>query len=173
MDCNDASCRHAGTCRSCERQSWADVKRGEPVLILEAMKMENEVRSPGDGTVQEIKVNERDSVEKGRTTDRADSIVDDRQVMEQRERWQKALNDLTAKHKERRSRFVTESGFDVSTLYECDAIDSSAQKLGYPGFYPFTRGVQPNMYRGTLWTMRQYAGFGTAEESNAALQIFA
>ncbi len=93
--------------------------------------------------------------------------MDDRQVMEQRERWQKALNDLTAKHKERRSRFVTESGFDVSTLYECDAIDSSAQKLGYPGFYPFTRGVQPNMYRGKLWTMRQYAGFGTAEESNA------
>ncbi|MBL0060479.1 MAG: methylmalonyl-CoA mutase [bacterium] len=86
--------------------------------------------------------------------------------MEQRERWQKALNDLTAKHKERRSRFVTDSGFDVAPLYVLNNSDSLESRVGYPGFYPFTRGVQPNMYRGKLWTMRQYAGFGTAEESN-------
>src|SRR5205823_11262764 len=42
-----------------------------------------------------------------------------------------------------------------------------AQQLGFPGEFPFTRGIQPTMYRGRLWTMRQYAGFGTAEESNA------
>src|SRR5947209_17162902 len=42
-----------------------------------------------------------------------------------------------------------------------------AEKLGFPGEFPFTRGIQPTMYRGRLWTMRQYAGFGTAEESNA------
>ncbi len=86
--------------------------------------------------------------------------------MEQRERWQKALYDLTAKHKERRTRFVTDSGFEVEPLY-VNGANSFDDRLGYPGLYPFTRGVQPNMYRGKLWTMRQYAGFGTAEESNS------
>ncbi|MEM7134418.1 MAG: methylmalonyl-CoA mutase family protein [Chloroflexota bacterium] len=47
-----------------------------------------------------------------------------------------------------------------------DAVNTYEEKLGYPGQYPFTRGVQPNMYRGRLWTMRQYAGFSTAKESN-------
>src|SRR5438045_268305 len=47
------------------------------------------------------------------------------------------------------------------------AHDAVVERLGYPGEPPFTRGVQPTMYRGRLWTMRQYAGFGTAEESNA------
>jgi len=45
-----------------------------------------------------------------------------------------------------------------------------ARELGAPGAFPFTRGVHPSMYRGKLWTMRQYAGFGTAEETNARFQ---
>src|SRR5258708_1229364 len=59
---------------------------------------------------------------------------------------------------------------DVAPLYgpdDLDAIDfDAARDLGFPGAPPFTRGVQPNMHRGRLWTMRQYAGFGTARESN-------
>src|SRR5262249_35912897 len=54
--------------------------------------------------------------------------------------------------------------YDASTL-QALGFDPAAQ-LGYPGEPPFTRGIQPNMYRGRLWTMRQYAGFGTAEQTN-------
>ncbi|MBK6767196.1 MAG: methylmalonyl-CoA mutase [bacterium] len=84
----------------------------------------------------------------------------------QREQWLAGLARLTSKHAERRKTFQTDSGIEISTLY--DAVDgvNSEEKLGYPGQYPFTRGVQANMYRGKFWTMRQYAGFGTAEESN-------
>ncbi|MBC8276071.1 MAG: methylmalonyl-CoA mutase family protein [Chloroflexi bacterium] len=69
---------------------------------------------------------------------------------------------------ERQDKFETSSGIDISPVYtpeDMPDFDYSAA-LGYPGEYPFTRGIQPNMYRGRLWTMRQYAGFGTAEESN-------
>jgi methylmalonyl-CoA mutase N-terminal domain/subunit len=69
---------------------------------------------------------------------------------------------------ERKKEFRTTSGIDIERIYDpanLDGIDY-ARDLGYPGDYPFTRGVQPTMYRGRLWTMRQYAGFGTAEESN-------
>src|SRR4030095_2202449 len=59
---------------------------------------------------------------------------------------------------------------DAEELYDEDTLARQGfvaeRDLGYPGSSPFTRGVQPNMYRGRLWTMRQYAGFGTAEESN-------
>jgi methylmalonyl-CoA mutase N-terminal domain/subunit len=58
----------------------------------------------------------------------------------------------------------TDSGISIKTLYQPD--DLPAQPLSMPGEYPFTRGIQPDMYRGKLWTMRQYAGFSTAEESN-------
>lgn len=58
----------------------------------------------------------------------------------------------------------TDSGISVKTLYQPD--DLPAQPLSMPGEFPFTRGIQPDMYRGKLWTMRQYAGFSTAEESN-------
>jgi methylmalonyl-CoA mutase, N-terminal domain len=69
---------------------------------------------------------------------------------------------------ERKQEFRTTSGIDIERIYDpanLDEIDYT-RDLGYPGDYPFTRGVQPTMYRGRLWTMRQYAGFGTAEESN-------
>ena len=83
--------------------------------------------------------------------------------------WQEATLAPTIKRfPERQEEFETTSGTDISPLYtpeDMPDFDYSAA-LGYPGEYPFTRGIQPNMYRGRLWTMRQYAGFGTAEESN-------
>jgi methylmalonyl-CoA mutase N-terminal domain/subunit len=70
--------------------------------------------------------------------------------------------------KERQPRFESSSGEEVDPVYGPETLAewNYHEKLGYPGEYPFTRGVQPTMYRGRLWTMRQYAGFGDAEESN-------
>jgi methylmalonyl-CoA mutase, N-terminal domain len=63
--------------------------------------------------------------------------------------------------------FSTISGLENEPLYTPDSADVDYERdLGYPGVYPFTRGVYPSMYRGKLWTMRQFAGFGTAEETN-------
>jgi methylmalonyl-CoA mutase N-terminal domain/subunit len=63
--------------------------------------------------------------------------------------------------------FSTISGIDNEPLYAPDNVDIDYERdLGYPGAYPFTRGVYPSMYRGRLWTMRQFAGFGTAAETN-------
>ncbi len=68
---------------------------------------------------------------------------------------------------ERHEKFQTSSHIPVERLYvPSDIDDEYREKLGFPGEYPFTRGVQPTMYRGRLWTMRQYAGFSTAKESN-------
>ena len=69
---------------------------------------------------------------------------------------------------EREPDFTTSSGISVQPLYTAESLAGwdPQQALGYPGEYPYTRGTQPTMYRGRLWTMRQYAGFGTAEESN-------
>jgi len=69
---------------------------------------------------------------------------------------------------ERKSKFTTLSGIPLERVYNSDPIaDSETESsLGYPGEYPFTRGIYPTMYRGRLWTMRQYAGFGSATESN-------
>ena len=69
---------------------------------------------------------------------------------------------------ERRDRFTTSSDIEIADLYtpaDTAGLDED-RDLGRPGEYPFTRGVQPTMYRGRLWTMRQYAGFATAEETN-------
>ena len=68
----------------------------------------------------------------------------------------------------RQDSFETSSGIDIDTVYTPeDSVDFDyTGALGYPGEYPFTRGVQPNMYRGRIWTIRQYAGFATAEETN-------
>ncbi len=68
---------------------------------------------------------------------------------------------------ERRARFETSSGIPVDPVYAAsDVKPALEERLALPGEYPFTRGVQSTMYRGRFWTMRQYAGFGTAEESN-------
>ncbi len=70
---------------------------------------------------------------------------------------------------ERQRRFETSSGIPLETVYTSEDLGSwdEVERLGMPGTYPYTRGVQPTMYRGRLWTMRQYAGYASAEESNA------
>jgi methylmalonyl-CoA mutase N-terminal domain/subunit len=77
------------------------------------------------------------------------------------------------KHPERRERFESTSGVEVDRLYTPEdlAAQDYARDLGYPGEFPFTRGIQPTMYRGRFWTMRQYAGFGTAEETNTRFKL--
>jgi len=67
--------------------------------------------------------------------------------------------------KQRKDRFITDSGIEIPAYISADG-DEYNEKLGNPGSYPFTRGIHEQMYRTRLWTMRQYAGFGTAEESN-------
>jgi len=69
---------------------------------------------------------------------------------------------------ERQEKFETSSGPAIDTVYTPEDLPDFdyVRDLGYPGEYPFTRGVQPNMYRGRMWTIRQYSGFGTAEETN-------
>ncbi|MBN2414823.1 methylmalonyl-CoA mutase family protein [bacterium] len=83
--------------------------------------------------------------------------------------WEDRVLKKTLDHfPERRETFTTGSGMEIERLALPDGGDADryTEKLGFPGTYPFTRGVQPTMYRGRFWTMRQYAGFGTAEESN-------
>src|SRR5262245_8051279 len=78
------------------------------------------------------------------------------------------LKEVYARQPEREALHTTISGEEVKPLYtQEDLADTDADRdIGYPGEYPFTRGVYPSMYRGRLWTMRQFAGFGTAEETN-------
>ena len=87
-------------------------------------------------------------------------------IKHEKGRWeQRCLTDPLAHGGERRETFVTDASIPVERLsmpYEFDYLGM----LGFPGEYPFTRGVYPTMYRGRLWTMRQYAGFGSAEDSN-------
>jgi methylmalonyl-CoA mutase N-terminal domain/subunit len=82
--------------------------------------------------------------------------------------WSEKTERALAKRPERRESFVNTSGIPIRRVYTpLDAPDFDyLEKLGLPGEYPFTRGVQPTMYRGRLWTMRQYAGFATAEDTN-------
>ena len=79
-----------------------------------------------------------------------------------------AVKKTLERFAERKEKFVTGSGKEVARLYTPDNLKESdySKELNFPGEFPYTRGVQPTMYRGRLWTMRQYAGFGTAEESN-------
>jgi methylmalonyl-CoA mutase N-terminal domain/subunit len=92
-----------------------------------------------------------------------------RTISEARAEWErKRIAPAQKRGGERRERFQTSSGIDVQREYDPDHLDGFdfLTDLGFPGEFPFTRGVQPTMYRGRLWTMRQYAGFGDAEESN-------
>jgi len=82
-----------------------------------------------------------------------------------RSRWERDLVDpVLARTPERKKEFQTDSGIPIDRLYLPD--ERSYELLGFPGEFPFTRGVYPTMYRNRYWTMRQYAGYGTAEESN-------
>lgn len=89
-------------------------------------------------------------------------------LKETKAQWENKLETQKQKRPERQPEFATDAGIAIKTAYTPDDnIDLDYEKdLGLPGSYPFTRGVQPNMYRGRYWTMRQYAGFGSAEETN-------
>jgi methylmalonyl-CoA mutase N-terminal domain/subunit len=79
------------------------------------------------------------------------------------ERWRSRF----AQGNEREARSTTPSGEPIRPLYTPEDVGPFEERIGFPGEFPFTRGVYPSMYRGRLWTMRQFAGFGTAEEINA------
>src|SRR5688500_12046253 len=79
------------------------------------------------------------------------------------ERW---FRERYSTAPERTAPFATLSGESVRALYGPEAAGPVEERVGFPGRRPFTRGVYPSMYRGRLWTMRQFAGFGTAEETN-------
>lgn len=82
--------------------------------------------------------------------------------------WDEKTQKALAKYPERKPKFVNASNLEVKRVYTpLDVEPKYTEDLGLPGEYPFTRGVQPTMYRGRFWTMRQYAGMATAEESNA------
>jgi methylmalonyl-CoA mutase N-terminal domain/subunit len=91
-------------------------------------------------------------------------------LSEQRDLWEETtLKGTLDRHPERMEKFMTTSGAPVERLYTpLDTADLDyARDLGFPGEYPYTRGVHASMHRGRLWTMRMFAGFGTAEETNA------
>ncbi|HHY69653.1 MAG TPA: methylmalonyl-CoA mutase family protein [Bacillota bacterium] len=90
-------------------------------------------------------------------------------INEAKKKWeQERLAKVIERYPERKKEFHTDSGIPVERFYTPEDLKDwdYLEKLGFPGDYPFTRGVQPTMYRGRLWTMRQYAGFGTAKETN-------
>ena len=90
-------------------------------------------------------------------------------VKEAAERWESTIvKKATDKFPERKENFSSTSQIEFKRLFTPADLEGNEYhtELGFPGEHPFTRGVQPTMYRGRLWTMRQYAGFGTAEDTN-------
>ncbi|MBO8154854.1 MAG: methylmalonyl-CoA mutase family protein [Bacillaceae bacterium] len=85
----------------------------------------------------------------------------------QKKQWEQEVEKATARFPERKGSFHTSSDISVERLYLPENPDENyAENLGFPGQYPYTRGIQPTMYRSRFWTMRQYAGFGSAKETN-------
>ena len=149
-----------------------EVKEGQGLVVVEAMKMENELKSPKAGKVVEVFAKEGSAVENERQARSWWS----RHMADERRRWLEQIwAKARAKSPERKDDFRTTSGIELDPVYAPPQPRRSTicAELGFPGEYPFTRGVQPTMYRGRSWTMRQYAGFGSAEESNAALPLSA
>ncbi len=88
-------------------------------------------------------------------------------IQQAMDKWQVSVDKTIAKQGERKETFYSSGFNEIDRLYTpLDTFGDYMEKLGFPGEYPFTRGPQPTMYRGKLWTMRMYAGFSTAEESN-------
>jgi methylmalonyl-CoA mutase N-terminal domain/subunit len=88
-----------------------------------------------------------------------------------KEEWRKnTLNPAVQRFPERQESFQTDSELEIDTVYGPEDLPRKdgdyIRNLGYPGEYPYTRGVQPNMYRGRIWTMRQYSGYATAADTN-------
>ena len=91
-----------------------------------------------------------------------------RELAAQLDAWEKReLADFIARAPERRAEFRTLGGMPLKRVYTAlDTVDTPLADIGLPGQFPYTRGPYPTMYRGRLWTMRQIAGFGTAEDTN-------
>ena len=109
------------------------------------------------------------------TADPAKKLAADRQPEDDKDRlrddaaqWREQdVQGATARHPLRKERFVTHSDLEVPDLLTpADGSDRYQRDLGFPGQFPYTRGVQPTMYRGRLWTMRMFAGFGTPRQTN-------
>jgi methylmalonyl-CoA mutase, N-terminal domain len=93
------------------------------------------------------------------------ATTEDRRSLDATEEWRRELYEQKP---ERDALTTTMSGLPNEPLYTPDNVEVDYERdLGWPGVYPYTRGVYPSMYRGRLWTMRQFAGFGTAEDTNA------
>ncbi|TKD70035.1 acyl-CoA mutase large subunit family protein [Pseudalkalibacillus hwajinpoensis] len=93
--------------------------------------------------------------------------TDQKDFQKQFEEWKALTEKLIEKFPEKKEEFKTSSGINIDRLGHPEILDQNyMDKLGLPGQYPYTRGIQPTMYRGRTWTMRQYAGFGSAEETN-------
>ena len=93
------------------------------------------------------------------------ATTEDRRRADATAEWRRELYE---EKPEREALFSTMSGVGVEPLYTPDNVEIDYDRdLGFPGVFPYTRGVYPSMYRGRLWTMRQFAGFGMAEETNA------
>jgi methylmalonyl-CoA mutase N-terminal domain/subunit len=91
----------------------------------------------------------------------------DMSISDKKKKWQESVEKSLGKAPERQKEFRTSSGIELERCFIPDfEYPGYEENLGFPGQYPYTRGVQPNMYRGRFWTMRQYAGFGNAKESN-------
>ncbi|MDY6853477.1 MAG: methylmalonyl-CoA mutase family protein [Thermodesulfobacteriota bacterium] len=89
-------------------------------------------------------------------------------LKEELSRWNESVKKATSKYPERKENFESTSGIELKRIFtplDIEGLDY-LNDIGFPGKYPFTRGVQPTMYRGRFWTMRQYAGFGNAEDTN-------
>ncbi|NJE08600.1 methylmalonyl-CoA mutase [Thermococcus sp. M39] len=92
------------------------------------------------------------------------------EIKKAEQEWEEnVVKPLITKRPERKEKFMTDDGFEIKRVYTPADLGEDwdyMKKLGFPGQYPFTRGVYATMYRGRFWTMRQYAGYATAEESN-------
>ena len=100
----------------------------------------------------------------------SDSAVPETPSTSGRERWQARFDAAVAKGQVRDADFTTLSGMEVQPVYgptpELEAADKRMERIGWPGEFPFTRGLYPTGYRGRTWTIRQFAGFGNAQQTN-------
>ena len=98
--------------------------------------------------------------------ERSNNLVE---IKRYRKDWEDLYDKIVKEHPERLEKFMTTSSKPINRIYDPTDLPANwnyREALGYPSMFPFTRGVQPTMYRGRLWTMRQFAGFGSAEDTN-------
>ncbi|MCD4716253.1 MAG: methylmalonyl-CoA mutase, partial [Desulfobacterales bacterium] len=94
-------------------------------------------------------------------------------VEEGHKKWEKKLDKIFSSKPERLERFSTVSDREINRIYTPEDVRDAdfANDIGFPGEYPFTRGVQPSMYRGRFWTMRMFAGLGSAKDTNKRFHL--